>query len=81
MILGSNSPLNCDSGWFSGLLRGHPVSSRDRRPGTTGPAHPAVGSEGHLPAGLCTQRPGSDEGQVRPSGSEKRNSLQDSVWD
>lgn len=75
----SNS--NCHFGWCAGLLRGDPVSNRDRRPGTAGPTHPAVGSEGHLPAGLCAQRPGSHEGQVRLSDFAKRVSLQDSVWD
>lgn len=70
---------NCHFGWCVGLLRGDPVSSRDWRPGTAGPAYPTVGSEGHLPAGLCTQRPGSDEGQVRPSGPAKQDSFQDCV--
>lgn len=50
--------------YLSGLLCGDPVSNRDRHPGPAYPSDPSVVSEGYLPAGICPQRPGPDEGQV-----------------
>ena len=47
-----------------GLLRGDPLPCRDGCPGKEGPSCPSVGSESHLPAGVCPQRPRLDEGQV-----------------
>lgn len=49
---------------LSGLLRSDSVSDRDRHPGSPYPADPSVVSEGHLPARICSQRPGLDESQV-----------------
>lgn len=54
----------CLSFWIAGLLRGDSVSNRDRHPGSPYPPDPSVVSEGHLPARICPQRPGLDEGQV-----------------
>lgn len=48
----------------AGLLRGDSVSDGDRHPGSPYPPNPSVVSEGHLPARICPQRPGPDEGQV-----------------
>lgn len=56
-----------------GLLRGDIVSRWDGRPGAESSSYPAVGSESHLPAGICSQRSRPDEGQVRPS--EKINNI------
>lgn len=51
--------------FFTGLLRGHPLPHRDRHPSEASAADSSVVSESHLPAGLCTEGPGSHESQVR----------------
>lgn len=51
--------------FFIGLLRGHPLPHRDGCPSAASAADSSMVSESHLPAGLCTEGPGSHESQVR----------------
>lgn len=55
-----------------GLLCGDIMSRWDGRPGAESSSYPAVGSESHLPAGICSQRSRPDEGQVRASEKRKQ---------
>lgn len=52
---------------LKGLLRGDPVPQWDGPAGAQSAADPSVVSEGHLPAGVCPQRPGPAQSQVSDS--------------